>query len=175
MASKRRKLGPRALNSTVFRLRRWLDLFIFKFAFCTLDTGAAAAPATGPRDSSTRTRAALRAARTAPARPAPPLVAAPPTPDTTDERRRTTTTKRCCVPAHMGTKHKAGDAPIDDGVWGKAALGHRLGIGELALFLQSERGSHRHTAVVTRPRLSLLRRFRTALSLLLLRKARCQQ
>ena len=83
--------------------------------------------------------AALRTARTAPARPAPPLVATPPTPDTTlrtndDARRR----KDAACPHG----HKAGDADR----WGTATLGDRPCNGELALFLSCERGSHRHTA-----------------------------
>ena len=58
-----------------------------------------------PQDSSTRTHAALLTAHTAPARPAPPLVAAPLTPDTTHERQRTTT-KRCCVPKRTQSRRR---------------------------------------------------------------------
>ena len=47
--------------------------------------------------------------------------------------------------------HKARDADR----WGTAALGLRPGNGVSALFLPCVRGSHRHTAVITRPRLSL--------------------
>ena len=39
--------------------------------------------------------------------------------------------------------------------WGTATLGGRPGNGEASLFLPCERGSHSHTVVVTRPRLSL--------------------
>ena len=58
-----------------------------------------------PQDCSTRTHAALRNARTAPARLAPPLEIAPPTPDTTHERRRTAT-KRCRVPARTQRRRR---------------------------------------------------------------------
>ena len=58
-----------------------------------------------PQDSGTHMHAALRVARTAPARRAPPLVAAPPTPATAHERRRTTT-KRCCVPTRAQSRRR---------------------------------------------------------------------
>ena len=47
--------------------------------------------------------------------------------------------------------HNAGDADR----WGTVALGARSGNGAAALFFPCERGSHRHTAVATSPRLSL--------------------
>ena len=58
-----------------------------------------------PQGSSTRTHAALRTARTAPARPAPPQQQRhqSQTPRTTHDRRRTTT-KRCCVPTRAQSR-----------------------------------------------------------------------
>ena len=60
-----------------------------------------------PQDSSTDTHAALRTARTAPARPAPPLVAAPPTPGTPrtndDARRRK---DAACVPTRTQSRRR---------------------------------------------------------------------
>ena len=68
-----------------------------------------------------------------------------------NERRRTTVKYEKMLRAHTGTKHKAGDADR----WGTETLGVRPGNGVAALFLPCERGSHRHTAVVTSPRLRL--------------------
>ena len=47
------------------------------------------------------------------------------------------------------------ETPID-GYGDTVTLGVRPGNGVAALFLPCERSSHRHTAVVTRPRLSLV-------------------
>ena len=66
------------------------------------------------------------------------------TPRTNDDARRR-------KDAECPHGHKARDA----GRWGTAILGGRPGNGVPALFLSCERGSHCHTAVVTRPRLSL--------------------
>ena len=101
-----------------------------------------------PQDSSTRTRATLRAARTALARPAPPPVAAPL--NSRNHARTTTHDDEKMRSAHTGA-NKAGDADR----WGTATLGGRPGNGDAVLFLPCERGSHRHTAVITGPRLRL--------------------
>ena len=103
--------------------------------------------------STTHTHTALRAARTARARTAPPPVAEPPN----SRHHARTTTHDDEKDAACPHGHKAGDADR----WGTATLGVRHGVrsgngnGVAALFLPCERGSHRHTVVITRPRLSL--------------------
>ena len=64
------------------------------------------------------------------------------------KKKTTTHDDEKMLSAHTG---KAGDA----GRWGTATLGLRPGNGMSVLFLPCERGSHSHTVVVARPRLSL--------------------
>ena len=136
---------PRSLH------RRWLST--------TQDQRAAhrESPRARRRSAGRSHRTALRARTphcaaleisTAPTRITPPSVAALPAPDLThDGRQRTTATKKI-LRAQKDTTPKT---PINGACrhWG------RPGNGAAALFLRCERGSHRHTAVITRPRLRL--------------------
>ena len=67
------------------------------------------------------------------------------------QKPRTNDDARRRKDAECPHEHKAGDADR----WGTATLSRRSGNGEPVLFLPCERGSHRHTVVITRPRLSL--------------------
>ena len=55
----------------------------------------------------------------------------------------------------MLSAHTGATKPIDADQWGTAKLDLRPCNGVAAFLLPCDRGSHRHTAVVTRPRLSL--------------------